>query len=270
MDKQKWNPAQYAEQAHFVSELGAPVVDLLAPRPGERILDLGCGDGVLTKEMHDAGCRVVGVDASPEMVAAAISKGVDARVVDGHELQFESEFDAVFSNAALHWMTHPGLVLNGVYRALKPGGRFVGEFGGYGNVATIRRALDEALTARGIDATPFNPWFFPRAEEYRLLLERYGFEPLTVQAFARPTPLPNDVTGWLETFAQSFINGLPQEKRKRFVVEVVERCRPALCDGDGRWVADYVRLRFAATKSSRANLTLKPTGSSAGAPEPAA
>lgn len=263
MDKQKWNPAQYAEEAHFVSELGAQVVDLLAPCAGERILDLGCGDGTLAKALHDAGCRVVGVDASPEMVAAAISTGVDARVVDGHALRFDAEFDAVFSNAALHWMTRPGLVLDGVYRALKPGGRFVGEFGGHGNVATILRALEEALAARGIDATLLNPWFFPRADEYHALLTRYGFDPVKVQAFSRPTPLPGDVTGWLETFAQSFINSLPKEARKAFVVEVVERCRPALCDGDGRWMADYARLRFVATRPSGASAVVKPNVSSA-------
>ena len=143
---QIWDAEQYSENARFVSDLGASVIELLAPRSGERILDLGCGDGALTKKLAEHECRVVGVDASPQMTAAARRLGLDARVMDGHELRFDHEFDAVFSNAALHWLKQPEKVIAGVWRALKPGGRFVGEFGGSGNVATIVAADNSAIS----------------------------------------------------------------------------------------------------------------------------
>jgi len=141
---QHWNPEQYGRNARFVSELGMPVVELLSPRSGERILDLGCGDGALTVKLVELGCTVVGVDSSAEMVSVARLLGVDAHIMDGQSLAFVSEFDAVFSNAVLHWIKNPERVLAGVWRALKPGGRFVGEFGGYGNVAVIVTANKEA------------------------------------------------------------------------------------------------------------------------------
>ncbi len=164
---QNWSPEQYSKNARFVSDLGMPVVELLAPRAGERILDLGCGDGTLTKKLVELGCQVVGVDASSNMIAAAQARGVDARVMDGLSLQFGPEFDAVFSNAALHWMKQLDVVMAGVWRALKPGGRFVGECGGDGNTATIVRALDRALLRRGIDPQAVNPWYFGTSQRLR-------------------------------------------------------------------------------------------------------
>ena len=231
-----------------MSDLGMPVVDLLAPRPGERVLDLGCGDGVLTAKLVALGCDVVGIDGSASMIGAAKALGLDARVIDGHALPFEAEFDAVFSNAALHWMKQPEMVIDGVWRALRPGGRFVGEFGGYGNVATVVGALEAALRERGISPETFNPWYFPTDEEYRAVLVARGFIVNTSSLFPRPTPLPGDVVGWLETFAQSFAAALPQADRPALFQRVMECCRPQLCDRDGRWHADYVRLRFSATK----------------------
>ena len=145
-EHQQWNPEQYEKNARFVSDLGMPVVTLLEPRAGERILDVGCGDGPLTKKLVEMGCEVVAVDASPAMIEAAKALGLDARVMDGQALQFAREFDAVFSNAALHWMKQPEAVINGVWQALKPGGRFVAEFGGDGNTATVLRALDTRVT----------------------------------------------------------------------------------------------------------------------------
>ena len=245
---QKWDALQYSEQARFVSDLGMPVVQLLAPRPGERVLDLGCGDGVLTAKLVALGCDVVGVDGSASMISAANALGLEASVMDGHALHFEREFDAVFSNAALHWMKQPEKVVDGVWRALKPGGRFVGEFGGHGNVATLVAALESALRARGIDPKPFNPWYFPTDQEYRAVLEARGFVVDSSELFDRPTPLPGNVIGWLETFAQPFAAALPQPERPAFFERVMESCRPKLRDSNGRWHADYVRLRFAATK----------------------
>jgi SAM-dependent methyltransferase len=214
--------------------------------PGEKILDLGCGDGVLALEIARHGCHVVGVDASSEMVAAARSSGVDARCVDGAALQFSGEFDAVFSNAALHWMKPPDAVVTGVWRALRPGGRFVGEFGGSGNVAAIIAAMEAALSRRGISTSC--PWFFPTSSEYAALLEETGFAVGSIELFARPTQLPGDIRGWLETFAQHYIHSVPESERESVISEVVEDLRDILADQNGTWFADYVRLRFRAEK----------------------
>jgi trans-aconitate methyltransferase len=245
---QRWNAQQYSEHARFVSDLGMPVVELLAPLQGEHILDLGCGDGALTKKLVDLGCDVVGVDASAEMIAAARALGLDARVVDGHALQFNNEFDAVFSNAALHWLKQPEKVIDGVRRALKPGGRFVGEFGGRGNVTTIVTALEYVLRERGIDPKTVNPWYNPTAEEYEFVLEARGFVVNSIALFPRPTPLPGHIVAWLETFAQPFAASLLDSARSAFFEEVAELCRSKLCNSNGQWHADYVRLRFSATK----------------------
>lgn len=247
-----WNPARYARHARFVAELGMPVVELLAPVAGETILDLGCGDGALTRVLADAGCRVTGVDASPAMVAAAAALGLDAQVMDGRALGFDESFDAVFSNAALHWMRTPAEVFTGVWRALKPGGRFVAECGGDGNVATLVWALETALARRGIAATGLNPWVFMGRDECHRLLTRAGFAVATIELFPRPTPLPTGVAGWVETFAQSYLGTVPPGQRADLIAEVVELCRPTLfAPGDGAagsWTADYVRLRFRALK----------------------
>lgn len=246
---QSWDPDGYARNARFVSDLGAPVVELLAPQAGERILDLGCGDGALTIKLAELGCDVVGVDGSAPQVAAAQRLGLDARVADGQRLGFDAEFDAVFSNAAIHWMkAAPDDVIAGVWRALKPGGRFVAECGGYGCVETIKRAIVEALSRRGIDGDALNPWYFPTVEDYSRRLARGGFGVRYIALIPRPTPLPTQINGWLETFAQSFMAPLTDSDRAGFIEEVREALRPKLCDSDGKWFADYVRLRFAADK----------------------
>jgi trans-aconitate methyltransferase len=245
---QSWNPERYAKNAAFVPELGTPVLELLAPRPDERILDLGCGDGVLTQRLAETGASVVGVDASPEQVAAARQLGLDARVMDGAELEFESEFDAVFSNAALHWMPRSRAVIANVWRALKAGGRFVGEMGGEGNVEAIRSALSDALERRSIDGDALFPWYFPAPAEYRRSLEEAGFTVRSMRLLPRPTTLPTGIDGWLETFGESFLSALPEAGRPAFLNEVRERLEPRLKDADGRWVAEYVRLRFVACK----------------------
>jgi trans-aconitate methyltransferase len=245
---QTWDPERYARNARFVSDLGAPVVELLAPRSGERILDLGCGDGALTAKLVEMGCDVVGVDGSAAQVAAARARGLDARVMDGEHLTFDAAFDAVFSNAVLHWIKRADDMIAGVWRALRPGGRFVAECGGHGCVATIVHALERTLTGRGIDARSVNPWYFPTTEDYAGRLRARGFVVRSIALIPRPTPLPGDVTGWLETFAESFINELAASERPAFLDEVKELLRPDLCDVDGHWTADYVRLRFAADK----------------------
>jgi SAM-dependent methyltransferase len=245
---QTWDPERYARNARFVSDLAAPVVELLNPCPGERILDLGCGDGVLTAKLASMGCSVVGIDGSPAQIEAARRLELDARVMDGEQLSLDGEFDAVFSNAALHWMRNADAVIAGAWRALRPGGRFVGEFGGHGNVAKIMKALVDALNRRGIDGEAAIPWYFPTVEEYSAKLKIAGFSINYIALIPRPTPLPGDVSGWLETFAGSVTACLPQSERSGYMEEVREALRPHLCDGEGKWTADYVRLRFAASK----------------------
>jgi trans-aconitate methyltransferase len=245
---QTWDPERYARNARFVADLGAPVVELLAPRVGERILDLGCGDGVLTAKLAAMGCNVVGVDGSAAQIEAARKLGLDARVMNGEALDFDSEFDAVFSNAALHWMRNSAQVIAGVHRALRPQGRFVAELGGHGCVATIKTALVEALNRRGVNGEAAIPWYFPTVEDYSQQLKSGGFIVNYIALIPRPTPLPGDVTGWLETFAESFTSTLPAAERSGYIAEVREALRGDLCDAEGRWTADYVRLRFAASK----------------------
>lgn len=246
IDGQRWNPESYSENARFVSDLGLPLVDLLNPQRGERILDLGCGDGALTIEIQKLGCQIVAVDASPEMVSGAVNNGIDAIVANGMELSFSEEFDAVFSNAALHWMPEAEAVVDGIWRALKPDGRFVAEFGGRGNVETIINALDKQLAIRG-HATE-NPWFFPSAELYGNMLQARGFSIDSIETFSRPTPLPGSVIGWLATFAQHYTKAMNKVQREQFLRDVCETLRPVLCDEQGDWFADYVRLRVIAQK----------------------
>jgi trans-aconitate methyltransferase len=245
--EQHWSARRYAETAHFVPELGAPVRELLVPSAGERILDLGCGDGVLTEKIVAAGASVVAVDAAPDMVAAARARGIDARIMRGQNLTFDHEFDAVFSNAALHWMRPPDAVLAGIRRALKPRGRFVGEMGGHNNTAAIIVALRAVLGRRGLDAHRLSPWYFPSAAAYRKKLKDAGFSVEEIRIVPRPTALPTSIEPWLDTFAQSFFGALPEPDRSSARAEVADLLRPVLMDETGTWVADYVRLRFRAT-----------------------
>ncbi len=245
---QEWKADRYAEHAHFVPTLGQAVLDLLNPQPGERILDLACGDGVLSEKIKDRGAIVVGVDASADMIAAAKGRGIDARAMDGFNLTFDAEFDAVFSNAALHWMKRdPSAVVAGARRALKPGGRFAGEMGGHGNVAAITVALLAVMERRGVtNAAASSPWYFPTVDDYRARLEQGGFTVEYIELIPRPTPLPTDMMGWLKTFGMPLIKLLPPADQSTALEEAVELLRPALCDEKGRWTADYMRLRFLA------------------------
>ncbi|MGH7109204.1 MAG: class I SAM-dependent methyltransferase [Stellaceae bacterium] len=245
---QTWLAGRYAENAAFVAALGAPLLDLLAPQPGERILDLGCGDGVLSEKIAAKGAAVMAVDAGPDMVAAARARGLDAHVVDGQRLAFGPIFDAVFSNAALHWMRDQDAVLAGVFRALKPGGRFVAEMGGHGNIATILVALGAVLARRGRDAMQLSPWQFPSAAAQRKKLEAAGFQVAEIALIPRPTALPGSVEGWLDTFCEPFFGALPEPERGPARAETADLLRPVLRDETGTWIADYARLRFRALR----------------------
>jgi SAM-dependent methyltransferase len=243
---QTWNSESYDRNARFVTDLGAPVLALLDPRPGEHILDLGCGDGVLTKRIAGLGCKVVGVDSSADFVAAAKTLGLNILEKNAYELDFAPIFDAVFSNAALHWMKDADVVIRGVARALRPGGRFVAEFGGHDCVKTIRTALVDELDRRGCDGRAADPWYFPTTEDYSARLTAAGFAIRYIALIPRPTPLPGDIMGWLTTFSGCFTAVLPTAEHEEYLECVRRRIKPHLCDANGNWTADYVRLRFAA------------------------
>ena len=252
-DQQRWDAECYQRWAAYVPELGYDVIGLLDPRPGERVLDLGCGEGMLTAHMAACGCSVVGVDRDAGFVKATRQRGLfalqaDARHLVGPELPAGS-FDAVFSNAALHWIPEAAAVVTNVRRLLRDGGRFVGELGGAGNIATVRQALHQALHRHGINGASRDPWFFPTADTYRHLLEDHGFQVTEIRLFPRPTPLPGPLSRWMETFAATFLDTLEPATRQAIVAEVSKTTAPQLCSPDGVWTMDYVRLRFRATAS---------------------
>jgi len=252
MAEDRWSAERYAANARFVSDHGAPVLEMLAPRPGERILDLGCGDGALTERIAAAGADVLGIDSSPDMVAAARGRGLDARLGDAAALalgaDLEGAFDAVFSNAALHWVTRADAALAGIARALKPAGRFVAEFGGRGNVAAIHTGLIAVLARHGVETTLADTWVFPGPEEYRARAEGAGLRVEEIALIPRPTEVTAGIGAWLTTLAAPVMARLPDAARADAVAELETLLAPALRDAEGRWWADYVRLRLHAVK----------------------
>ena len=238
----KWDAADYARVGGFVAELGGAALDLLDPQPGERILDVGCGEGTLTRKIVERGASVVGIDNSPEMVAAAQAKGLDAALLAAENLQFSGEFDAAFSNATLHWVLEKERAAAAIFRALKPGGRFAGEMGGEGNLRKLREALDEELIIRGyIPPLEASNWY-ASPDEFAEIYEAAGFRQVDARLIERPTPIAHGVAEWVTTFRRGWLDraGVPEKERAEIGAAAADRV--------GSNVADYVRLRFVMRK----------------------
>lgn len=248
-----WDPAAYSTRFGFVSQLAEDLVDVLDPQPGERIVDLGCGTGALAAQIAARGADVLGIDADEAMIAAARAEHPDLRfeVVSAYDFTIEPPVDAVFSNAALHWMTRPEEVLARVAAALRPGGRFVAEMGGGRNTERVSGALRDALERHGIPREEqARPWYFPSPGEYAPLLEQHGFEVRVMWHFDRFTPLVPGEQGlrdWLNLFAAPFLDGLTSEARAAVITAVEDATRDALYIDD-TWHVDYRRLRFRAVR----------------------
>jgi len=247
----QWNAELYDEKHSFVWKMASAVLDLLDAKSGERILDLGCGTGHLTEQIAASGATVVGVDKSAEMIEQARQKhpAISFEVMDARELALAQLFDAVFSNATLHWITEPEKVIAGIAKILKPGGRFVAEFGGKGNVAEILAATQRAWHKLGLPVSP-NPWYYPSIAEYSTLLEKYGLEVTYANLFERPTALEDGARGlhnWLKMFGGVFLDALVPERREGTLAAIEREARPTLFHDD-HWVMDYRRLRVVARK----------------------
>ena len=234
----KWDAGDYARVGGFVAELGGAALDLLDPKPGERILDVGCGEGTLTKRVLERGATVLGIDNSPQMVAAARANGVDALLLAAEDMQFFAEFDAAFSNAALHWVLEKEQAARAIFRALKPGSRFAGEMGGEGNLEKLREALDEELIIRGyVPPVEASNWY-ASPDEFARVYEAAGFDEIDARLIERPTPIEHGVAEWVTTFRRGWLDRaqVPENERAEIAAAVADRV--------GSNVADYVRLRF--------------------------
>lgn len=248
-----WNTDLYTGKHAFVFQYGAGLIDLLAPQPNELILDLGCGSGELTQQIADRGASVVGLDASESMIAKARQQfpALDFQLADAATFELPQRFDAIFSNAALHWMTDYEAVVQRMKHHLKPGGRLVAEFGGKGNVQQITDELVRQLQNQAYDLT-VSWWYFPSVGEYASVLEKHGFSVKLAQHYDRDTPL-NDpesgLTDWIEQFGANFFQGVTAEDRAAVLEETNAVLKPVLFR-DNQWYADYKRMRMVAIRQT--------------------
>jgi trans-aconitate methyltransferase len=246
-----WNAELYDEKHSFVWKLGSPVIELLAPQPSERILDLGCGLGQLTAQIAQSGAEVFGLDNSPAMIEEARRSypHLPFREADAHDFDVAEPFDAVFSNAVLHWITEPNRVIECIARALKPKGRVVVEFGGKGNVRFLASAIETACRLT-LGETVAHPWYFPSIAEFATLLEHHGLEVNQAALIDRPTPLEGEdgLRNWVSMFGDHWLSRVPKEQHDDFFEWTEHIARPALYR-DVVWYADYRRLRVVAHKT---------------------
>jgi len=243
-----WNPKTYNKHTAFVSQLALPVVDLLDPKEGENILDVGCGEGTLALEIERRGAKVIGVDMSTQMVAEAKNNGVEAYVGDVTNLPYENVFDAVFSNAMLHWVKDSKGAVRSIAKSLKEGGRFVCEFGGEGNAYHLVSAMEKVFANHPEFGVFDNPWYFPSVEAYSTLLESEGFEVEYMKIIPRPTPMDN-IMNWLDIFANGVTEHLSAKEFETFKVECREILKEKIYnEEEGGWILDYKRLRVRAVK----------------------
>jgi trans-aconitate methyltransferase len=251
--KQRWNSELYDSKHGFVSQLGSDLVELLAPKKGEHILDLGCGTGHLAQQIAAHGARVTGLDSSAEMIERARLNYPDLELVQGNgaDFAFDEPFDAVFSNAALHWIHAADDVVRCVWQALRPGGRFIAEFGGKDNVRAILAAYYASLSAAGHSLPEQEPWYFPSLGEYATVLEKQGFRVVYAVHFDRPTPLEGEdgMRNWLAMFGNHLLSVIPESERDVFIADAERRMRPTLYQ-NGKWYADYRRLRVVAQREN--------------------
>jgi len=248
-----WQSNHYDNKLDFVSEFGKGVVEMLNPKSGETILDLGCGTGDLAHQILSSGASVIGMDYSQQMIESAKEKYPDIHFFTGNaeDYKLDEPVDAVFSNAALHWMKNPRNVIKCVWNSLNKGGRFVAEFGGQGNVGAVVKATSEVLHKEyGINATDLNPWYFPSIAEYSTLLEEQGFRVTYAIHFDRPTAMKDGEKGlnhWLTGFADDFFKGFSEEEKEKATEKILVEARDELFI-DGTWYVDYKRLRIMAVK----------------------
>jgi trans-aconitate methyltransferase len=229
---QTWDAETYGQNGAFVHGLAGGVLEWLAAQPGERILGLGCGDGQLTQRI----------------AVAARLREIEVDEGSAESMPYAAHcFDAVFSNAALHWVRDQDAMMAEVRRVLRPGGRFVAEMGGHGNIAAIRAALMAVMERHGFDGREDNVNYYPTPEAYARRLERHGFQVERIALIPRPTSLAEGgMSGWIRTFRRGVLDTLPEAKRETVIEEAVTLLEPVLRDEDGNWTADYVRLRFIA------------------------
>ncbi|NVJ53806.1 MAG: methyltransferase domain-containing protein [Campylobacteraceae bacterium] len=247
MSTNKWNADNYNKHADFVSNLAFPVVDLLNPKENEKILDLGCGDGTLALEIKKFNTKVIAVDLSENMVEKTKKKGIEAYVMSATELSYKNEFDAVFSNAVLHWVKEPETAITKIFNALKANGRFIAEFGGYGNIKYLTDAMQEVFDKSKEYGEFNNPWYFPKDTDYKEMLEANGFKVEYIELIPRPTKI-DDISNWLDIFANGIVSHLTKEQQSSFKQEVRAILNPKIYSEENGWVADYVRLRLKAVK----------------------
>lgn len=248
---QKWDSALYDDKHGFIHDFGREFVEFLDPQKGEVILDLGTGTGNLANLIHEKGGNVIGIDASQEMIVKAKYNypNIDFSVQDANYLDFHNEFDSVFSNAVLHWITTPELVISGVYEALKSGGRFVAEFGGKGNVIGFTNAANDTLKEMGYEIPTF-PWYFPSIGEYTSLLEKAGFNVVYARLYDRPTKLSDGEDGlrnWAKMFGSKLIANVPSKKHSTIMKSIENKLIDKLSN-DGNWYMDYRRIRVVGIK----------------------